>query len=408
MSQPAGYFPPYSTERPPSGATRAILGFIVGALFALVPMYYLYVSRDAVLSGGVASQQKSLASAEAPSRRGAEASTPDGASKPFASRMTYELSQVPEELPPPRAKAPVSQVAAQPAKPAAVPPPAAAQQEDALATSRVVNSRPISPVPLEAPDTTREIGRDARRPQPDKAAPAPTPKGATQATQPRVIEGRDLEVKASPSPATPTRAIGTGEAVNTRKEIEAERRRAADSAAPPGSGKAAARKAAEPGPPAAPGPAIAGVTPISPPPEPPSRSAAAAPQKPVVTPPSPVAGGENADGNIVKGRLAATQDWLSRSPPTTHTLQLLGAGSEAQLKSHLRALSKSLDPGQLHVFRTVAQGKPSMTVVYGAYPDRKSALQALGQLPPAITAYKPVVRTVNGIRTEMKQHGTAQ
>jgi len=54
----------------------------------------------------------------------------------------------------------------------------------------------------------------------------------------------------------------------------------------------------------------------------------------------------------------------------------------------------------------VAQGKPSITVVYGSYADRQSAVQALEKLPAAITANKPVLRTVNGIRTEMKQHKT--
>jgi septal ring-binding cell division protein DamX len=84
----------------------------------------------------------------------------------------------------------------------------------------------------------------------------------------------------------------------------------------------------------------------------------------------------------------------------------MGTNSEEQLKNHLKLLAKSLEPSKIYVFRTLAQGKPSMTVVYGAYADRQSALQALEKLPPSIVANKPVLRTVNGIRTEMKQNKT--
>jgi septal ring-binding cell division protein DamX len=83
----------------------------------------------------------------------------------------------------------------------------------------------------------------------------------------------------------------------------------------------------------------------------------------------------------------------------------MGTNSEEQLKNHLKALAKQLEPSKIYVIRTMAQGKPSMTVLYGAYADRAAALQALEKLPAAIVANKPVLRTVNGIRAEQKQHG---
>jgi septal ring-binding cell division protein DamX len=46
-----------------------------------------------------------------------------------------------------------------------------------------------------------------------------------------------------------------------------------------------------------------------------------------------------------------------------------------------------------------------MTVVYGAYADRQAAQQALEKLPQSVSANRPVVRTVNGIRAELKQNG---
>jgi septal ring-binding cell division protein DamX len=123
--------------------------------------------------------------------------------------------------------------------------------------------------------------------------------------------------------------------------------------------------------------------------------------------PASPAAPKGADGDYIESRFQATREWLAGAPQTTHTIQLLGTNSEAQLRGHLQSLSKVLEPGKLYVYRTMAQGKPSISVVYGAYSGRQSALQALDDLPSAAAAYKPVLRTVNGIRAELKQHGMA-
>ena len=116
-------------------------------------------------------------------------------------------------------------------------------------------------------------------------------------------------------------------------------------------------------------------------------------------------GATAAPTDAIESRVRATREWLGSAPQTTHTIQLLGSPNEAQLKTHLLVLSKALEPGKLYIFRTMAQGKPSITVAYGEYPDRKAALQAIDDLPSTAAAYRPVLRTVNGIRTELKQHG---
>lgn len=395
-----GLMPWFSSERPLTGTTRLVIGFVLGALFALLPMYYFFMAREAEFRGGGATEP--LAAADGPSRRGSEPAK--NASNPFAARMTYELSQLPEELPPPRPKPPAPQIAlAQPAKSAAVPAPAV-PREDAVATPRVVNARPITAAPPDARDSTREMGREARRPDYQELAPKAPPKALVQTPAPRVIEGRDIEVTPSPPTATPTRPIAAA-SVNTRQEIEAERRRPADNAAPASARTPTGKKPVESRTAVAAAPTSA-VMPDSPPAAQSPKVATAVPPKFVVVTPPPSAA-ETVPGDLVSGRLAATRDWLSAAPPTMHTIQLMGAGSEAQLKIHLRALAKSLDPARIYIYRTVAQGKPSITVVYGAYPDRQSALQALEKLPAEIKANKPVLRTVNGIRVELKQHGTS-
>src|SRR5688572_10381937 len=133
MSQQAGLIPWFSADRKLGGATRLLLGFIIGALFALLPMYYFYMGREAALRNTYAqAQPMTLADTARPG--GAEPIAGEAAGKPFASRMTYELSQLPEEPPaaPPKPRIPPL-ASAQPARAPTTPVPAPApQQEEAV------------------------------------------------------------------------------------------------------------------------------------------------------------------------------------------------------------------------------------------------------------------------------------
>ena len=368
-----------------SGAARILFGFVIGALAALVPMYYYNMGKEAALresltSNSPADQTFTSSVVDAgqpfPTRGTAKGQ------KLFASRLTYELSQLPEE--PIVAVTRVATAASSAAPRAEEPPP-----------DRVSNARPISAVPPAPRDRTREIEKEARKPEyrepPRQAQAAP-------AVQPRIFEGREVELKAPPKlPDTPTRPIVAGGSVNTRAEIEAERSRLTAEVArawPTSSAPEASAKKGETRTVIATAP-VPAPTPITRAPE--------SDVKPKALPP----GAEAVSGPAtVEGRLSATREWLAAAPQTTHTIQLLGTNSEEQLRANLKALSKTLEPSKIFVFRTVAQGKPSITVVYGAYADKGAALQALGKLPATVAANKPVLRTVNGIRAEMKQHKT--
>ena len=58
----------------------------------------------------------------------------------------------------------------------------------------------------------------------------------------------------------------------------------------------------------------------------------------------------------------------------------------------------------LFVYRTRARQKPFLTVLYGSYASREAAQEAMGRLPGQVRAYKPYLRTVQGIRTEIGQN----
>jgi septal ring-binding cell division protein DamX len=223
----------------------------------------------------------------------------------------------------------------------------------------VANARPIYATPPDPRDTTREIEKETRRAYREPARqPPPAP-----AVQPRIIEGRDLVLPPKPQ----EKALSDRQTVATA------------------------------------GPAVSGVSPISPPAGASDRRPGGPPQARAGAAP---AEGARTAGPDVKSRLAATRNWLLTAAPSTHTIQLMGVNNDAQLTTHLQTLSKVLEPSKIYVFRTVAQGKPSVTVIYGSYVDRRAALEALQKLPPAIVANRPVLRTVKGIRAEMVQNRT--
>jgi septal ring-binding cell division protein DamX len=43
-------------------------------------------------------------------------------------------------------------------------------------------------------------------------------------------------------------------------------------------------------------------------------------------------------------------------------------------------------------------------VLFGSFDSRRDAMQALEKLPTSLKAYKPVLRTLQGIRGEIARH----
>jgi type II secretory pathway predicted ATPase ExeA len=108
-----------------------------------------------------------------------------------------------------------------------------------------------------------------------------------------------------------------------------------------------------------------------------------------------------------ESRLAATKDWLAQADKNLYSIQLFGADNPLQLKYHLNEISKFVEINDIFVYRTVAKNKPSLTVLYGSFNDRRAALDALAKLPAALKANRPVLRTMQGIRAEIAQHQTS-
>jgi MSHA biogenesis protein MshM len=110
------------------------------------------------------------------------------------------------------------------------------------------------------------------------------------------------------------------------------------------------------------------------------------------------------DRGVVDQRFAATREWLTEAAPATYSIQLMGIEDEDQLKRHLNDIAKFVEVNEVFLYRTVANRKASLTVLYGNFSNRRAAQDALERLPSALKAYRPILRTVRGIRTEIMRH----
>ena len=104
--------------------------------------------------------------------------------------------------------------------------------------------------------------------------------------------------------------------------------------------------------------------------------------------------------DILEARLALTQQWLSWNASETVTIQILGASDKNQLRQQLNVLTQSVALDNLYVYKTKANDKDFYTVVYGNYPDRFLAYDALKKLPESIKKNQPHLRTIGGILEE--------
>jgi len=107
---------------------------------------------------------------------------------------------------------------------------------------------------------------------------------------------------------------------------------------------------------------------------------------------------------VLEARLAATEKWLATEPNNLYSIQLLGTPDATQLKLHLNDVSKFIEMNKVFVYRTLANGRPLLTVLYGSFSDRRLAQEALEKLPEGLKANRPILRTVEGIRAELKRN----
>ncbi len=115
---------------------------------------------------------------------------------------------------------------------------------------------------------------------------------------------------------------------------------------------------------------------------------------------------ESPEGDILEQRLRATEQWLEEQSGTTYSIQLLGAGNPQLLRDYFKTIAKYLEIEKVYVYRTMANQRPSLTVLYGNFTNRAEVNRTLESLPDEMKINRPYYRTIQGVRSEIAKHRT--
>lgn len=142
------------------------------------------------------------------------------------------------------------------------------------------------------------------------------------------------------------------------------------------------------------------------PPESPAARSASKPEAPDAhaSPETSTAG----VGDVIANRLQATQQWLNSGQSKPFSIQLLVTSNEEQLRNHLKALSKFVEVNDVYMYRSVAQGRPAVSVLWGTFDTRQAAVAELEELPRPLRANRPYVRSIEGIRAEVDRNSVTR
>ena len=91
------------------------------------------------------------------------------------------------------------------------------------------------------------------------------------------------------------------------------------------------------------------------------------------------------------------EEWLLAQQPTSYTLQIVGLRSEEGVKKFLNKHQLWLSSNVAY-FRTMKDDTPWFSVVFGVYPDSKSAMAAVNTLPKALQQSDVWPRSFKSIR----------
>jgi len=104
-------------------------------------------------------------------------------------------------------------------------------------------------------------------------------------------------------------------------------------------------------------------------------------------------------------RIAATDEWLQKTPDSHSFIQLLltDADNEREVDSFIGRQAGVLDAHQIRVYRATMGGRNRLGVIYGDYPTRSAANAVLAALSENLPSGKPYVRSVGKLRQPLRE-----
>ncbi len=109
-----------------------------------------------------------------------------------------------------------------------------------------------------------------------------------------------------------------------------------------------------------------------------------------------------AAGDPLEALLAGSRGWTTSAPAERWFIQLMSvpSGKGPYVLDYVRRASRAVDPALLRAYRTETPAGSQIAVIYGDFPDQRSAQQAIGALPDWIAASRPMARSVRSLRGE--------
>lgn len=109
---------------------------------------------------------------------------------------------------------------------------------------------------------------------------------------------------------------------------------------------------------------------------------------------------------LTSERISATEQWTKGIEPRTYTVQIMTTFIERT--GELQGLERLVDSNEnspwmndLYLHQGAMEHSPVLVVSYGGFDSVNAARTAAAQLPPSLTRYQPLVRTVRSLRTEI-------
>jgi MSHA biogenesis protein MshM len=112
--------------------------------------------------------------------------------------------------------------------------------------------------------------------------------------------------------------------------------------------------------------------------------------------------------DILERRLHATEQWLAEQNGSVYSIQLLGTNDPELLRQYFKTIAKYLEIEKVYVYRTMANRRPSLTVLYGNFHGWAEVNRALASLPEELKTNGPYYRTIQGVRSEIARHRSQQ
>ena len=109
--------------------------------------------------------------------------------------------------------------------------------------------------------------------------------------------------------------------------------------------------------------------------------------------------------DLLEQRLRETRRWLSETEDSRFTIQLLGSDNPDYLRNGLAEIGDLIELERVFVYRTIANQRPSYTVLLGTYGTRAEAFHEIDGLPESMKANGPYFRTIKGVKAEIARNG---